>query len=141
MLGRKVGALLFFSILKDAQELLRIKQQHLQGYGEEWLDNVSAVLLGTENVTNQEDELVKALEDKYDSLRDKLLMQALMKQFSEAEWARMSDKERQALLTKLKLQEKRLRQQGKFDEAARLLGDAFKDADVLQVSVLSVFYD
>ena len=85
-------------------------------------------------MTSQEDELVKALEDKYDALRNKLLMEALMKQFGEAEWARLSDKERQALLTKLKLQEKRLRQQGKFDEAAKLLGDAFKNADLLQVS-------
>ena len=119
---------------QDSQELLRIKQQQLQACGEEWVDNISAVLLGTEDVTSQEDELVKALEDKYDTLRDKLLLEALMKQYGEAEWARLSERERQTLLTKLKLQEKRLRQQGKFDEAARLLGDAFKDADLLQVS-------
>lgn len=97
------------------------------------MDGISAVLLGTEENVSQEDELLKALEDKYDALRDKLLLEALEKQMGAAEWAKLSEQERQARLTKLKLQERRLRQQGRFDDAAALLGEGLKNAETLQV--------
>lgn len=97
------------------------------------MDGISAVLLGTEENVSQEDELLKALEDKYDALRDKLLLEALGKQMGAAEWAKLSEQERQARLTKLKLQERRLRQQGRFDDAAALLGEGLKNAETLQV--------
>lgn len=114
--------------------MLRVRQLQYQAYEEEWLDNVSAVVLGTdEGLAGEEDELVKALEDKYDALRDKLLLEALEKQLGAAEWARLSERERQARLAKLKLQEKRLRQQGKFDEAAALLGEGLRNSEALQV--------
>ena len=47
----------------------------------------------------------------------------------DAEWAKLSEQERQARLTKLKLMERRLRKEGKYDEAAALLGDMMKDSD------------
>lgn len=97
------------------------------------MDGISAVLLGTEVNVSQEDELLKALEDKYDALRDKLLLEALEKQMGAADWARLSEQERQARLAKLKLQERRLRQQGRFDDAAALLGEGLKNAETLQV--------
>lgn len=50
-----------------------------------------------------------------------------------AEWARLSEQERQARLAKMKLQERRLRQQGRFDDAAALLGEGLKNAEALQV--------
>ena len=50
----------------------------------------------------------------------------------EGEWARLSEKERQLRLMKLKLEERRLRQEGKFDEAAALLGDAIKSQGALE---------
>lgn len=75
-----------------------------------------------------------ALNDKYDTLRDKLLMDALMKQYSQAEWDKLSEQERQNRLAKLKLLEKKLRHEGKFDELAKLLGDAAQDSDLLNVS-------
>lgn len=116
-----------------------MRQLQYQAYEEEWLDNVSALVLGTgEGPASKEDELIKALEDKYDTLRDKLLLEALEKQLGAAEWSRMSEQERQARLVKLKLQEKRLRQQGKFDEAAALLGEGLKNAETLQVSIGNV---
>lgn len=102
---------------------------------EELLDGISAVLLGTEENVSQEDELLKALEDKYDALRDKLLLEALEKQVGAAEWAQLSEQERQARLAKLKLQERRLRQQGRFDDAEALLGEGLKNAEALQVHV------
>jgi len=41
----------------------------------------------------------------------------------DAEWAALSERERQQKLMKLKLEERRLRQEGKMDELARLLGE------------------
>jgi hypothetical protein len=41
----------------------------------------------------------------------------------DAEWAKLSERERQQRLMKLKLEERRLRQEGKMDELARLLGE------------------
>ncbi|XP_032219683.2 trichohyalin [Nematostella vectensis] len=117
---------------KDMLELRRVRDEEVQAIEEEWLDCLSAVILGTEEGRGQEDELLKALEDKYDALRDKLLLEALEKQMGAAEWARLSEQERQARLLRLKLQEKRLRQQGKFDEAAALLGEGLRNAEALQ---------
>ena len=38
-------------------------------------------------------------------------------------------------MAKLKLQERRLRQQGRFDDAAALLGEGLKNAEALQVKI------
>ena len=54
-------------------------------------------------------------------------LQALIKQTGEAEWAKMSERERQARLMKIKLQERKLRQENKFDEAGALLSQGIKD--------------
>lgn len=121
---------------QDIQELFRLRQQEHSAWQEELLDGISAVLLGTEENVSQEDELLKALEDKYDTLRDKLLLEALEKQMGAAEWALLSEQERQARLAKLKLQERRLRQQGRFDDAAALLGEGLKNAEALQVLLI-----
>lgn len=100
---------------------------------EEWFDNIAAVIFNIKDISNEEEEVIKALNDKYDALRDQLLLEALKKQMSDAEWAKLSEQERQARLTKLKLMERRLRKEGKYDEAAALLGDALKHSDLLQV--------
>ena len=55
------------------------------------------------------------------------MFQALIKQTGEVEWARLSERERQARLMKLKLQERKLRQENKFDEAGALLSQGIKD--------------
>lgn len=114
--------------------MFRLRQLEHQSWQEELLDGISSVLLGTEENVSQEDELLQALEEKYDTLRDKLLLEALEKQMGAAEWAHLSERERQAQLAKLKLQERRLRQQGRFDDAAALLGEGLKNAETLQVS-------
>ncbi|PFX16028.1 hypothetical protein AWC38_SpisGene19720 [Stylophora pistillata] len=117
---------------KDMQELFRLRQLEHQAWQEELLDGITSVLLGIEENVAQEDELLQALEEKYDALRDKLLLDALEKQMGAAEWAHLSEQERQARLAKLKLQERRLRQQGRFDDAAALLGEGLKNAETLQ---------
>ena len=77
-------------------------------------------------VTNQdgvpsEKELLNALEEKYDALKDKLIAESLMNDLGAAEWGRLSERERQAKIMKIRLQEKKLRQEGKFDEANRFV--------------------
>ena len=44
-----------------------------------------------------------------------------MKQHGEAEWANLTERERQAKLLKVKMRERRLKQEGKEEEAAALL--------------------
>ena len=60
----------------------------------------------------EDDALLSALDEKYDALRDKLLLEALMAQLGEAEWGQLSEQERQRRLMLLKLKEKRLRRDG-----------------------------
>lgn len=52
-----------------------------------------------------------------------------MKQIGAEEWTRLTEKERQARLVKLKLQERRLRQEGKFEEAYALLGQGIQNQE------------
>ena len=48
-----------------------------------------------------------------------------------AEWLQLSEKERQAKLMRLRLEQRQLLKDGKLDEAARLLGDGFRvDANI-----------
>ncbi|XP_066283910.1 trichohyalin-like isoform X2 [Branchiostoma lanceolatum] len=121
---------------KTIATLKQVKMVQYRARADRWCDNVAAVLLTGGRPKSPEEggsegELVKALEDKYDALRDKLIMQALIDTMGEAEWAALSEKERQARLVKMKLQERRLRQQGKFDEAAALLGEGIKNQEEL----------
>ena len=60
-----------------------------------------------------EEQLVDALDSKYDTLRDKLLSEALMKEMGAAEWQALTEQERQARLVKMKVEERRLRKEGK----------------------------
>jgi len=117
---------------KDKSDLVRMSRHEVRALEEEWFDNIAAIIFNIRDVSNEEEEVVKALNDKYDALRDQLMLEALKQQMSDAEWAVLSEQERQAKLTKLKLMERRLRKEGKYDEAAALLGDAVKNSDLLQ---------
>ncbi|XP_071961658.1 uncharacterized protein [Antedon mediterranea] len=109
---------------KDSYELQDLIKKEAKSRIEEWLDNVSMVILGSFELTAEEKELIEALEQKYDVLRDKLLVESLMNQFGEAEWNKKTEEEQQRLLMKKRLEERRLRQDGKMDELSRLIGDA-----------------
>ncbi|XP_013408861.1 trichohyalin [Lingula anatina] len=128
---RESATVLYSLTQKDADDLeighrLEIRARH-QGAAE----NVFLVLTRYEG-TSPDDELLKAIEDKYDTLRDKLLMELLMKQMGEAEWASLSEKERQRRLMQLKLQEKKLRREGKEDELQKLFGDLLQQEENLR---------
>ena len=56
-----------------------------------------------------------------------------MNQYGKSEWDRLSEQERQNQLAKMRMLEKKLRREGKYDELAKLLGDAANDSDALGV--------
>ncbi|XP_022097553.1 trichohyalin-like isoform X2 [Acanthaster planci] len=118
---------------KTLTTLKQLKQVQYIARANGWNDNVAGTVLVTKSDSSEvtEEQLLKALEVKYDTLRDKLLSEALMKQMGEVEWARLSERERQGKLMKLKLQERKMRQEGKYDEAAALLGQGLKDQQEL----------
>ena len=94
-----------------------------------WYDNIAVSLLGQKSVGHKpdgsnipsEEELLGALEEKYDALKDKLIAESLMNDLGAAVWGELSERERQAKILKIRLQEKRLREEGRIDEANRLV--------------------
>ena len=60
------------------------------------------------------------MEQKYDALKDKLIAEGLMNELGASVWEKLSERERQAKILKIRLQEKKLRQEGRIDEANRL---------------------
>ncbi|XP_067683441.1 ciliary rootlet coiled-coil protein 2-like [Haliotis asinina] len=95
--------------------------------------NIAAVVFALDRdhrLTDQ--DVIQAVEEKYDALNDKLLMEALISEMGEADWLRLSEKERQRKLMELKLKQRQLKKQGLLDEAAALLGDLQKDRETLR---------
>lgn len=89
-------------------------------------DNVAGTLF---HLLSGEDEssdaaLERAVEEKYESLRDHLLVEALVRQLGAAEWARLSEEQRQRHLAAMRLKERQLRREGRLEELALLLGEA-----------------
>ncbi len=95
--------------------------------------NVGRVLFGApEGASEATGEVVEALEAKYDALRDKLLLEGLMRSVGEARWAAMSERERQAELLKVKREARSLERAGKKSEADALLLRVIGDSDKLR---------
>lgn len=67
------------SALQSQEELSALKQKQEQERKDEVVENVATVLLEYDG-TGSDQELVKALDQKYDALKDKLLLEALKKQ-------------------------------------------------------------
>ena len=59
-----------------------------------------------------ENDLVEALKSKYDALKDKLILEALEKQIGQVQWASFTEKQRQNEMVKLKLEQKKLLEEG-----------------------------
>lgn len=74
--------LLSFALQSQA-ELSALKQKQEQERKDEVLENVATVLLEYDG-TGSDQELVKALDQKYDALKDKLLLEALEKQLGKS---------------------------------------------------------
>ena len=70
---------LISSALQSQAELSALKQKQEQERKDGVLENVAIVLLEYDG-SGSDQELVKALDQKYDALKDKLLLEALKKQ-------------------------------------------------------------
>lgn len=77
--------------MQSQEELSALKQKQEQERKDEVLENVATVLLEYDG-TGSDQELVKALDQKYDALKDKLLLEALKKQLgmSTGDWCLFS---------------------------------------------------
>ena len=92
---------------------------------------MAAVLLNDRrerSLGTDERHVMDELERKYDMVLDKLLEEALRNKFGEGEWEKMTPQEKQRHLVKLKLQNRKLRQEGRLEEANELLGGLLDDS-------------
>lgn len=62
------------------------------------------------------------------------------KQLGESEWQRMSELERQKKMMELKLKERQLRREGKFDEISQILGIPLCFESILNYMYMYCFY-
>ena len=65
--------------MQSKDELATTRAKQIQTYKSEYMENVASVLM-TYDGLGTNDEILRALENKYDTLRDKLLLDALRKQ-------------------------------------------------------------
>ena len=94
-------------------ELVELQKVEIEAVTNGSLQNVMTVLTRAEpSGSADEGQLLQALQDKYDALQDKLLTDSLIKQVGEAEWNKLNEQERMAKLVQLKLEARRLRQEG-----------------------------
>ncbi|XP_022298182.2 uncharacterized protein LOC111107326 isoform X1 [Crassostrea virginica] len=121
---------------KDNEEMQKMQMIQINERKTSSRRNVAYVVfspeMSLEMSVDTDADLVEALEGKYDALRDKLLAEALIKQLGESEWQRLSDLERQKKMMELKLKERQLRREGKFDEISQILGDALENQETLK---------
>merc|ERR1712043_76755 len=68
----------------------------------------------------------EALKEKFEKEKDQLILNALEKNAGAAEWARKNEQERQQDLIKFKLEQKRLKKDGKETEAAQIVDGLMK---------------
>lgn len=114
-------------VFQTAVTLSQLRTVQHQARRYRWYDNIAVSLLGVKKHARKpdqadiptEEELLDALEEKYDALKDKLIAESLINELGAAEWEKLSERERQSKIVKIRLQEKKLREQGKMDEANR----------------------
>ena len=123
--------------LQSAESLKQLKLAQEMSRRQQWQDNTATVLLGERHrkptaagaaAADDDRQLLNELEKKYDLVLDKLLEQALRNQLGDAAWEAMTSQERQRHLVKLKLQNRKLRAEGRLEEANELLGGLLEDS-------------
>lgn len=111
--------------MQSNDQLIEVQQKLVKAVENAVCDNAARVIFGLKDAGLSDDaSLKRAVEEKYDALRDQLLVEALIRQVGEAEWKRLSEEQRQRHLTTLRLKERQLRREGRLDELAMLLGEA-----------------
>ena len=116
-----------YLLFQSPTTLMQLRAVQHQARRNRWYDNIAMTFFGqktaarkhSEHKVPSEEELLNALEGKYDALKDKLIAQSLLNELGASVWERLSKKERQAEILKIRLQDKKLRKEGRFDEANR----------------------
>ncbi|XP_062600408.1 trichohyalin-like [Saccostrea cucullata] len=132
--NREAERLLQEFMSKENEELQKMQLAQINDRKQNSRENVAYIVFSPEMCleVSTDTDLMEALEGKYDALRDKLLAEALIKQLGESEWQRLTDLERQKKMMELKLKERKLRREGKFDEISQILGDALENQETLK---------
>ena len=71
--------MIFLNFYQTQEELSAMKEKHEQERKDEVVENVATVLLEYDG-TGSDKDLISALDQKYDALKDKLLLEAIKKQ-------------------------------------------------------------
>ncbi|KAF6016773.1 hypothetical protein EB796_024906 [Bugula neritina] len=115
-------------VLQNEEELQVLKTE----FQMEYLTCVYKALTDTSHfVKKVVEQMADALENTFDNLKDKLILEALFQQVGEAEWSRLSEEERQRRLLDIKFKERQLRKEGRIDEANNLIHEHLKNTEVV----------
>ncbi|XP_076469710.1 uncharacterized protein LOC143300038 [Babylonia areolata] len=121
--------------MEEPSELIESQEQIVEEFRKNHCVNIAAMVFSPDALGQggeQGDPLEEALQGKYDALRDKLLIDALISQMGEKNWRNLSERERQRRLMELKLKMRQLQREGRSDEAAALLGEALNNEATLK---------
>ena len=99
--------------------LLRAKQ--IEARQDRIAANVVNVVTKYEGAAD-DDHILDALEKKYNSLKDKLLLESLISQIGTDKWMILATKDKQQRLVQLKFELKKFLREGRYDDAAEILG-------------------
>ena len=77
-----------------------------------WPNIVITVSAPEDSAHAKDDELVDALQSKYDALKEKLIYEALERKFGTEEWNKLSDEEKYDKMMEIKLKIEKLKQEG-----------------------------
>lgn len=103
------------------EELISLRAKQIEARQDRIATNVVDVVTKYEGVSD-DNRIIDALEKKYDSLRDKLLLESLISQFGRDNWMNLSAKDKQQRLVQLKFELKKFLREGRYEDAAAILG-------------------
>lgn len=99
--------------LQEAVDLVEIQKQELEIQASKKWSNIVVILSAAEKIDHVGDsEFIDALESKYETLKDKLILEALERRHGHEEWSELTEIEKFNRLMEVKLQIKSLLDQG-----------------------------
>ena len=105
----------FLLLLQSKTELVELQRLEIEASAEGTVPNVAVVLVrAEESGLADEARLLRAVEDRYEALYDKLFTGVLIKQVGQEDWDQLSSQERMAKLVDLKQQAQKLKQEGQW---------------------------
>ena len=104
---------MFIVVLQDKTALVQLQENILHSRKEGSHENLAKVVTQEETWGNADErDLSQALEYKFDALKDSLLRDALAQQLSVAEWAALSESDRNYKLAQMKLKVQAMQREG-----------------------------